>query len=101
MISYYEVYKAHNEHEGQDLLQHHQEVSNRIDYYSKFYLVASGYCRDIAYHQYKNQYAAIVGFDDMDKQVEYKLTKDKKGTRMALNAEPVKYKIHIYQKAGK
>ena len=67
MISYYEIYRAQNDHEANDLLQHHQEVSNRIDFFSKFYLVTTGYCRDIVYHQYKNQFAAIVGFDDKDK----------------------------------
>ena len=38
-------------------------------------LIGGGYCRDIVWHQYKNQYAAIVGYDENGKIVEYKLAR--------------------------
>lgn len=78
-LCYYEVYAAHNEHEAQDLLGHHHEIQNRIDFYSKFELIASGYARDVVYHQFKKQFAVVAGFDDKDRPVEYRIGGGKKG----------------------
>lgn len=31
------------------------EISSKIDFYSKFYISAKGMCRDIVWHQYKDK----------------------------------------------
>jgi hypothetical protein len=41
--------------------------------------VGSGYCRDVVYHQYKSQFAVIVGFDAKDRQIEYREVREKRG----------------------
>lgn len=55
------------------------EKDERIDFYYKFRQLGSGYCREIAWHQYKNQFAIIAGLDDHNKFIEVKVSKEKKG----------------------
>lgn len=81
-IRYYELYGVGSFNQEEDDLigvnKLDDSYNKRIDFYSKLRLMGSGYCRDIVWHQYKNQFAVICGFDK-DRLVEYKVTKEKKG----------------------
>lgn len=81
-MRYYEIYGITGVEDDGDLIgssKFDDTLSKRIDFYSDLKLIGSGYCRDIVWHQFKNQFAIIAGFDDKDQMVEYKVTKEKKG----------------------
>ena len=53
-LSYYEVYCVRDSQEG-SLLNINEEGTGVIDFYSKLVLAASGYAKDIVWHQFKEQ----------------------------------------------
>ena len=82
VLRYYEVYGMSAEEDDSDLIgvnRMDESLTKTIDFYSELRLLGQGYCRDISWHQFKNQFAVVSGFDDKDKLVEYKAAKDKKG----------------------
>jgi hypothetical protein len=64
--------------DSQNLLDKH-DLPLSIDFYKHMKLIGSGYCRDIVWHQYKNQYAAIIGHDEKDEVIDYVAKREKKG----------------------
>ena len=77
-LRYYEIYGIKTGGDEEDLIGVNRlddSLTKRIDFYSQLRLLGQGFCRDICWHQFKNQFAVICGYDAKDVLVEYKATR--------------------------